>query len=742
MTDHSTGARHPAPRLAWLAVLFVLAINVIWAVRITSPVALVDGWAVLNRIMHFQRGDIGWIEYFFRPHGAHLHSIVYAFSWLDFRFAGGAQTLTQWISLASTALFGIFFVRLILREGARQQASLWTLILGCAAAMAAATSLADLEIMMHPFQVVLSFSRLTYMVLLYAVIVGLIGNRVGLYVLAMMLSLLAVTFHGTGYVFAACVAGAHILVCRRIWMGVASVTPLLSAVIVQNLFAHGSAELGQLSQAANLRSLAGIIPAMAAYFASPLASLAAVIGTTALLCIGFVLFCAVTMLTVRSIVTIMGLRTWAVSNWWQQLRTARSGPRADSTQVFMAVIGVFLLASGVAATLLWVVRTAADAQQLPPSFYVLNSGRYGAFACLSFVIITIGMLRATCLRTKAGGPLLEYAATLVTAGLLGMAVYASVVELRRYNQDDQLNMAAAGIMAGIKPTAPETDDVWEGAVTDPYWEKELPATAEFMRYERKGLWHKMPPMGAQGGDFYAGYRIDGLVRTPVASDIVSGRCAIRGTIPENREFGKNGRILPVANAAGVVVGYGALLRVETAPGLRVVSGFARCPAGVADAEPLFLGHDVRSVSALVQSGTIEPPRGSGLLKVAPLTDMKGALSCAIAPGLAGKGPEAVLTLSNESTFDWTLDTGPMPIGVGVHLLDAKGGFVYWDDGLRVPASGGVIAPHSSAVMRMPVAAINLKGAGPERGPLTVRFELVQDGHAWFSNISCDAVIRP
>lgn len=742
MKNPIMGARFSASHLAWLAALAVLAVIVIWAYRVTSSVALVDGWAVLNRIMHFQHGDLTLEEYLFRPHGAHLHSIVYAISWLDFRYFGGAQTLTQLISLTATALFGFFFVCMIVREGERRRASRVVVVLGCAAAMAAICSMADLEIMMHPFQVVLSVSRLTYILLLYAVIVGILEERVRLYAVAMVLSLLAVTFHGTGYVFALCVLGAHVLVCRRVWMAVASVTPLLSAIIVQNLFPQGGGELSHLDQALNLRSLVGILPAMAAYFASPLASLGVNVSNRTLLSIGFVLFCAVTFLTVRAVFTILGLRTLTRPGFWQQLRAARSGPRADSVEVFLAVIGSFLLASSVAATLFWVIRTAADPHQLPPSYYLLGSGRYGAFACLAFVIVVVALLRSPDMQREKPMTVFKLGGILATASLLGMAFYASLLELRIYDQDDKLNIAAAGILTGIKPTKPETEAVWEGARDDPYWVRELPATADFMRAERKGLWYRMPQMGARGGAFYAGHLISDLVRMPVASDDAVGRCAISGTVPANEEFDKKGRVLALANADGVVIGYGALLRVKPAPNIRTVRGFARCTSGVTGNEPLFLAHDMRTMAALTAASESAALRGSGMLPVTPLSDMKGALQCTIDPGVVDKGPTAVLTLTNQSDFEWTLNTGHMPIGVGVHLLDSKGSIVYWDKGLRVPAAGVIVEPHASAVLRLPIDAISLEDADAGPGTRAARFELVQDRHAWFTHISCDAVVSP
>jgi len=740
MNNPSKVARYGAPRLVWVVVLAVLAINMIWACRAISSVALVDGWAVVNRIMHFQRGEMTWMQYLFIPHGAHLHSVVYAISWLDYEYAGGAQMLTQWISLIATALFGIFFVRLILREGTRQQASHWLLTLGCAAVMAAICSLADREIMLHPFQVVLSVSRLTFVILLYAIIVGMIEDRIRLYLVGMLFSLVAVTFHGTGYVFAMCVVVAHVLVCRRVWMGVMSLTPLLSNVIVQKIFSQGGGELNQLSQALDMRSLVGIVPGMAAYFASPITTLESKLGTNVLLGIGFLMFCAVTVFTLRAILAILGVRKWAWSGILQQLRAARTGPQADPFRVLLTVLGVFLLASGAAATLFWVIRTAVGPQDFPPSYYILTSGRYGSFACLGFVIIVFALLRLPQLRLDAPVTLVKSGALLAAAFLVGLAFYASLLELRVYHQDDDLNIAAAGIMTGIKPTQPEAEAVWEHAISDPHWAKELPATSEFMRVQRKGLWYKMPPMNARGGAFFTGYPIVDLVRKPVLSDTVSGRCEIGGTIPVSDEFSEKGHVLPVANAEGVVVGYAALLRITKAPNSRTVRGFARCPTGIADASPLFLAHDMRS-TALIAFGEPSPTRGGGMLPVKPLSDMHGSLSCAVEPGAGGKVPTAVLTLTNASKFEWTLNVGRRPIGVGVHLLDSKGSQVYWDDGLRVPASDTVIAPQASTVLRMPVSAISLKNAGIERGALTARFQLLQDGHAWFPGISCDIIVR-
>lgn len=106
-------------RIAYIVALAVFIINLTLAMQATSMLPIVDGWAVLNRIMHYNFGELSWDQYLFRPHGAHLHFIVYAVAWLDYHFFDGQQKLMQAVSLGATALFCLIIVTLIIRQGLR-----------------------------------------------------------------------------------------------------------------------------------------------------------------------------------------------------------------------------------------------------------------------------------------------------------------------------------------------------------------------------------------------------------------------------------------------------------------------------------------------------------------------------------------------------------------------------------------------------------------------------------------------
>ena len=727
--------------LASALTLAVLVFNMILAHQATSTVALVDGWAVLNRLRLFENGEISLGNYLFSPHGAHLHLAAYAPAWLDFHYVGGQQRVTQALSLAATCIFCCFFVCILIREGVRNNVSALVMAFGCAAAVALLSGLADEETMLHPFQAVLSLARLSYALLLFALIRALLNNRPGLYLVAMGCALLAVTFHGTGYVFAICVIIVHALICRRAWMVAVSVLPLLVAVAVQRYYSEGGGELANLGAALSMRTVVAIVPALSAYFVSPVWVLEAVVGVNVLLAFGFVIFCITTWLTLAALRSVLGIRSLKPRRMWHAMLAARVDHAPDIVTVFLAVMGVFLLASGVAATLFWIVRTVAATDQVPLYHYVLYSRRYGAFACLSYVIVIVALFRAV--RNSGGHRMAGLAApfTLVlTTLLLAAALYSSILDLRTYDLDNKLNIAAAGIALGLSPIQPEVDKVWEGAAQDAYWVTELPKTAKFVRALKKGIWHDLPEVGARGGAFYAAYPIGNLKRQPIASDTAPGRCAFSGNIPVGTsEFGTAGLVLPVANSEGVVVGFAAHLRVNAERAPHAVSGFVQCAGGTADMTPLFLAHDITPLPAIVRGVAA---RGSGLRPIAPITDVKGSLVCAREAGngtLAGN--TVILTLTNASGFDWRLDEGQFPVRLGVHLLNGSGGFARWDDGFRVPTEDVVVPSHGSATLRFPLGKLSLAGAGPD-GALTAQFALVQDRNAWFSNISCNIALSP
>lgn len=124
-------------------------------------------------------------------------------------------------------------------------------------------------------------------------------------------------------------------------------------------------------------------------------------------------------------------------------------------------------------------------------------------------------------------------------------------------------------------------------------------------------------------------------------------------------------------------------------------------------------------------------RRYGLIPITPLSDMHGKMSCSI----ERKTNTLILVLENQTQFDWKLGDGPLPIGIGVHvgLLDGKS--LQFDNGFRLPTDA-YIKRGARSVIRYPLDNISINLGIYSGEPLVLEFALVQDGNAWFSNISC------
>jgi putative flippase GtrA len=135
-------------------------------------------------------------------------------------------------------------------------------------------------------------------------------------------------------------------------------------------------------------------------------------------------------------------------------------------------------------------------------------------------------------------------------------------------------------------------------------------------------------------------------------------------------------------------------------------------------------------------------RGYGEKAIQPLTDMKGQILCGIETGatVASQNDTILLTLKNQSTFDWYLQRGKLPIRIGMHLRKPDGTLIRWDDGFRVPADMHV--KHDNSVeLSFPLNSLDLKTGVERNATIAIEFTLVQDGHAWFSPISCSSLVR-
>ncbi|MBI0536213.1 hypothetical protein D9599_11565 [Roseomonas sp. KE2513] len=139
-------------------------------------------------------------------------------------------------------------------------------------------------------------------------------------------------------------------------------------------------------------------------------------------------------------------------------------------------------------------------------------------------------------------------------------------------------------------------------------------------------------------------------------------------------------------------------------------------------------------------------RGNGWANVTPSADLKGSVSCAVAPVAMADIPatSVTLTVTNASSFIWFIGAGPAPITVGAHLLDGSGNIVPTGQSFRLGVSAE-LRPGSSAQFTVPLAALDLAAVQSRGEEMTVAFRLLQEGNVWFGDDAagtCRLAVRP
>ncbi|MOA26643.1 hypothetical protein D3C78_1474520 [compost metagenome] len=126
-------------------------------------------------------------------------------------------------------------------------------------------------------------------------------------------------------------------------------------------------------------------------------------------------------------------------------------------------------------------------------------------------------------------------------------------------------------------------------------------------------------------------------------------------------------------------------------------------------------------------------KGSGDFAIVPQTDLKATLTCS----LPDEQNSIALDLTNDGPFSLTLGQGPFPISVGVHIKSKDGTMLLWDSGYRIPTNSTVKPGEKK---RLVFDLKNYSAASQYLGDPanSLQFELVQDGNAWFSNVSCSS----
>ncbi len=136
-------------------------------------------------------------------------------------------------------------------------------------------------------------------------------------------------------------------------------------------------------------------------------------------------------------------------------------------------------------------------------------------------------------------------------------------------------------------------------------------------------------------------------------------------------------------------------------------------------------------------------RGLGRTPITPLADMQGTMTCQVkqAPN-AGNAPSTILlTLSNKSKFDWRMGSGRYPLVIGItKIRNSEGNSLPWNRSYRIPADA-YIRRNETQTIPFNLEKLPLEPDSRGRTPLIAEFSLLQEGNAWFHNLTCEAVFR-
>jgi hypothetical protein len=145
-------------------------------------------------------------------------------------------------------------------------------------------------------------------------------------------------------------------------------------------------------------------------------------------------------------------------------------------------------------------------------------------------------------------------------------------------------------------------------------------------------------------------------------------------------------------------------------------------------------------------------RGSGNRPITPISDLKGSISCSVAPRGDNSAMPAFVNMhiTNQSPFDWSLGQGNNPLKLGMHLIDATGKTIAFDSGVRLSSEGEKLPfGHTERVLplqipigesrEMKVSSQLILGAvaAHAKGQVVVQVRMLQEGVAWINDLGCD-----
>lgn len=450
---------------------------------VLSPVQYVDGIPLLDRIIHLKLGSVSFFHYLFEQHGNSMHPLVYGVGLLDSLLFHDIPILQS--TLMAVGLFFTAFtvIKTLFDEKRPAICNLLLCIFICILIAGGLTY----ELYL-PFQIVLTVTRLLYILIFLALVNCIQSNQFGVrYALVVFFACICAPLHGMGIMFSAAFVVMHIFYIHN-WKRVAvSFLPFLITITIHLSFNSGFGEVSHTKSPFLLTHLYDFIKCLFAYWWSPFGMLG--ISQKFAVAIGGLVFLFVLVKLLWTFLLAYGLN-----------KKLKFLPKNIRDKVFeyskpekflTALIAVSFFACVSAA-----MFTAARIEFIPsiaenPARYTSSCTRYSCFSVMPYIYLIwiftenrYKMFRFTSV--KSAVLCLIFIILIPFNGKMT----SDMIKLNK-----KLDYAATGILTGVPATTSVTNIIWPEYQGDWYWKDEVPNLLNYYKANYGYIWYGLPQVG-------------------------------------------------------------------------------------------------------------------------------------------------------------------------------------------------------------------------------------------------------
>lgn len=449
-----------------------------------SPVQFSDGIPMLGRVYSFESGEISIGEYLFTAHGNSMHVGVYFAAILDDMLFSGSQSLLIGFLYAGMLGTGMLLALALYNEQNTLVSSVLTVII--VNAIVIGTYNIDLYL---SFQMVLTFSRFIFLLLLYAMSGNLMKKKCfnTSWLLLLFCSCLAAPLHGMGVMFALAIFYIHIVTKQKWFKSVAGAAPFIFYIVLQ---LHYNTGFGEVTTAKGfaLAHLGILVKCTMGFFGGLFyqlfglsEQLSAILGSVVWA------FVAAALL----FFFIRGIMPTGKIGWFEHISIEMNA----TALFFLSATGAAFLASIASASFVVARMDLVESFASNPLGTTLGTGRYLCFGVMPYIsIFYIAGKKIAGLRKNG-----QYALAMglgITA-LLTLFFDYDVTKLKTIEFFKLLDQNGAALISGVSLRSGECELVYGNFSSDWYWKDRTITVYDNLRSAEKYLWKNHPAVGSR-----------------------------------------------------------------------------------------------------------------------------------------------------------------------------------------------------------------------------------------------------